>query len=264
MTARAERGEEVREAPELGGVRGTYVYGIVGFREDLPGDLPSVGDGEALVELASCGEISAVISDLDVARPIGTPEDLLAHERVLDILAADSTVLPMRFGSVVSTAEAVVDELLAPHHDHFVAVLAELAGVVQFTVRGRYEEGAHIREVVAEEADVQELREHLRGIPEDAGYAERLRLGELVNHAVVKKREKDADVLIKSAAPHVVGTVPHAVAGEDDALDVAFLVDREQIPQFEQALEELGEQWRGRVGLRVIGPLAPYDFLPET
>jgi hypothetical protein len=264
MTARAERDAEARVEPALGGVRGVYVYGILPFREELPDDLPAVGDGEAAVELASHGELSALISDLDVARPLGTPGDLLAHERVLDTVAADSTVLPMRFGSVVSTVEAVVDELLAPNHDHFEAVLCELAGLVQFTVRGRYAEGAHLREVVAEEADIEKLREFLRGIPEDAGYAERLRLGELVNRAVVKKRERDVDALITSVARHIVGAVPHAVAGEDDATDVAFLVDRERVPQFERALDELGQQWLGRISLRVIGPLAPYDFLPEA
>ncbi|MGI8305748.1 GvpL/GvpF family gas vesicle protein [Saccharopolyspora hattusasensis] len=102
-----------------------YVYGIVYHREKLPEELPSFGDGEAEVGVASYGKLSALVSDVQLSRPLGTRKDLLAHERVLDTLAAEVTVIPMRFGSVVSTKEAVIDELLAPHEGHFNEMLSE-------------------------------------------------------------------------------------------------------------------------------------------
>jgi hypothetical protein len=37
----------------------------------------------------------------------------------------------------------------------------------------------------------------------------------------------------------------------------AVLADRAAV------VEELGRRWSGRVRLRLLGPLAPYDFLPE-
>lgn len=264
MATHAERGSHVQSGHRENTDRGVYVYGILDRREKLPDDMPSVGDGEEEVDLASYGKLSALVSEVQLARLLGTREDLLAHERVLDILAAEVTVIPIRFGSVVSTMEAVVDELLAPHHDHFEAMLAELADLVQFTVRGRYANNAHLREIVSEDPDIQELREVLRGIPEDVGYAERLRLGELVDNAVVGKREADTETLISSLEKSFVASVPHAVAGEDDAVHVAFLVDREVAAQFEQAVDDLGWQWDGRINLRLIGPLASSDFLPET
>ncbi|MBB5158673.1 GvpL/GvpF family gas vesicle protein [Saccharopolyspora phatthalungensis] len=264
MTTRAEKDNDV-QAGRSGPVdHGVYVYGILNQRQRLPEELPSVGDQEAAVKLVSHGELSALVSEVELVRPLGIREDLLAHERVLDTLAADTAVIPMRFGAVVSSVDAVVDELLAPHHDHFEAMLSELAGSVQYTIRGRYADSAHIREVVAEEPAVQELRETLRGVPEEAGYAERLRLGELVNQAVVRKREADTEELITSVSSTVLATNPHQVPAEDDAVDVAFLVDRDQVPQFEQAVDELGERWDRRINLRLIGPLAPYDFLPEV
>ncbi|MEU6263007.1 GvpL/GvpF family gas vesicle protein [Saccharopolyspora shandongensis] len=264
MATRAERGDQVQLGQEDDVDRGVYVYGIVGHRKKLPDDLPSVGDGKEEVDLASYGKLSALVSEVQLARPLGTREDLLAHERVLDTLAAEATVIPMRFGSVVRTREAVVDELLAPHQGHFEEMLAELAGLVQFTVRGRYANDAHLREIVSEEPEIQELRAALQGLPEDAGYAERLRLGELVNNAVVRKREVDTEKLISLLQKSSAASAAHAVAGEDDAMHVAFLVDREAVAQFEQAVDDLGRQWDGRVNLRLIGPLAPYDFLPET
>ncbi|GAB3292316.1 GvpL/GvpF family gas vesicle protein [Parasphingorhabdus pacifica] len=259
MSTRAE--QETSEEP--GVVQGVYVYGLLPEPASLPEGLPSVGDADEEVRTATYGQLSALVSDVHLSRPLGTRDDLLAHERVLDTLAADSTVLPMRFGAVVEDADAVVDELLKPHHEHFESVLSELAGLVQFTVRGRYVEDEHLHEIVAEQQEIRELREALQGIPDDAGHAERLRLGELVNNAVAHKRQADADVLNATVSPHAVATVTHEVGGERDAVSMAFLVDRGHQAEFERALDELGQKWTHRIQLRLLGPLAPYDFLPD-
>ncbi|MEV4733722.1 GvpL/GvpF family gas vesicle protein [Saccharopolyspora sp. NPDC049426] len=239
---------------------GTYVYGVTRAREDAPSDLPAVG-GDSEVRAVSRGGLSALVSDLEISRPLGTPEDLLAHERVLDAVAADATVLPMRFGSVLTDVDAVTDELLEPHRDEFESALAELDGAVQYTVRGTYLADAHLREVVEEEPAIAELREQLRGVAEDVGYEERVRLGELVHEAVSAKRQADAEHLVRATEAAALRSQVHDVVGEAEALHVSFLVDRGQVPDFEAALEELALRWAERVGLRQIGPLAPYDFV---
>ncbi len=259
MTANIEgHATEEQEA-----VDGVYVYGILHAPATLPDDLPTVGDGRSSVWMATHGDLAALVSELEVSRPLGTRDDLVAHERVLDSLAEQVTVLPMRFGAVVRDADAVVEELLRPHREHFDFVLSELAGTVQFTVRGRYVGEAHLREVVAEEPDVQELREALQGVPDDAGYAERMRLGELVNAAVTRKREADAEALADVLLPHSAASTAHEVGGQEDAVHMAFLVDRGHRDEFEQALDELGRRWVDRIQLRLLGPLAPYDFVPD-
>jgi hypothetical protein len=254
-------GQQVQE-PNV--VDGVYVYGIAMGSTSLPEDLPCVGDEKAEVRLATHGRLSALVSELHLDRPLGTREDLLAHERVLDTLAEDRTVLPMRFGAVVSDAEAVVDELLKPHREHFENVLAELAGLVQFTVRGNYVNDEHLREIVAEHSEIRELREALQEVPDDAAYAEKLRLGELVNQAVVQKRQAEAGELSRILGPHAVATAEREVSGEREAVNTAFLIDRHHRPEFERALDVLGEQWANRIQLRLLGPLAPYDFLPDS
>ncbi|TDD48148.1 GvpL/GvpF family gas vesicle protein [Saccharopolyspora elongata] len=262
MTTQAERDRNADAAPPES-THGIYVYGILGSSYALPDDLASIGDDETPVRLVSHEGLAAAISEVNLNRPLGTPDDLRSHEEVLDTIAAERTVLPMRFGAVVSSVDAVVDELLAQHHELFEAALAELDGTVQFTVGGRYLDSAHIREVVAEQPEVRELRESLQGVPPEAGYDERLRLGEMVSNAVVAKREADANQLIEAMSPYVAGTAVHEVGGEDDAFDVAMLVERGRRDDFENALDGLGEQWSGRIQLRLVGPLAPYDFLPE-
>ena len=97
--------------------RACYVYGVVpGDRsDDAVRDLGGVGDPDAAVTLVRHGDQAAVVSEVPLDKPLGTPEDLRAHARVLDALAAQSSpVLPFRFGTVVRDTTAVTDELLAP------------------------------------------------------------------------------------------------------------------------------------------------------
>lgn len=243
---------------------GLYVYGIVDAATPLPADLPTVGDAQSEVRAVPYGRISALTSELRLTRPLGTRDDLVAHETVLDAVAATATVLPVRFGGVLTDVDGLTTELLSEHHDRFSAALSELAGLVQFTVRGRYVDEAHLREIVIDNAEVAELRAALRKLPEDAGYFERIRLGELVHQAVVEKRAADTVALLEALQPYVAASARRDLDGQDDAVDVALLVAREHVPQFEQALEEFGARRRGRVQLRLTGPMAPYDFVPEA
>jgi len=106
------------------------------------------------------------------------------------------------------------------------------------------------------------LRDSVRQLPEDAAYYERVRLGELIAHALEGKREKDNAAVAQALAPHAVAVAPRQPTGDDTAADAAFLVDAAQRRKFERAVDELGHHWAGRVRLRLLGPLAPYDFVP--
>jgi hypothetical protein len=47
------------------------------------------------------GKLAAIVGDVPADRPLGTRDDLIAHETVLDTVAGVTPVLPMRFPAVV-------------------------------------------------------------------------------------------------------------------------------------------------------------------
>ena len=242
-----------------------YVYGIVPAAAPVPGGHVA-GVGKAgHVAAVPCGRVAAIISPLAADQPLGTPADLRAHASVVDVLAQSAAVLPMQFGGVLADEGAVLAELLEPYEAEFAERLDMLAGHDQFTVRGRYEHDAPLREIVAEEPGVMRLRERLRGKDDAAGQdpasrGEAIRLGELVARALELKQAADTRTLARTLAPHAAAVVEHAPATPGTAVDVAFLVARTHRGDFEQAAEELGRAWRDRIRLRLTGPLAPYDF----
>ena len=241
--------------------RGCYVYGVVPADVEVTDAARGIGDPPASVRLVRHDDIAALVSEISVEGPLGRPEDLVAHEQLLDATVTVAPVLPMRFGAVMASPEAVEDELLAPHQDQFRAALEELDGLAEFVVKGRYDQQALLSEILDEIPEAARLREEIRGTDEDATRPQRIRLGEIINQAVTVRRDADTQYVVEVLEPLCEATVVRDPTHEEDAAHVALLVRMEEQPELERALEELAGEWEGRVNLRLLGPLAPYDFM---
>ncbi|REE95780.1 GvpL/GvpF family gas vesicle protein [Thermomonospora umbrina] len=236
-----------------------YVYGVTSADLELPPDLRGIDDREAaLVRHAGCAVIAGPV---DTDRALGTRDDLFAHQRVLEAVAADGApVLPFRFGAVLPDRDAIVSELLEPNRESFAEELERIQGHVQLTLKGRYVEEVILGEILRERPEIAGLREELHGVSPEAGYYDRVRLGELIAQALEEKATADADHALELLAPHAERTVAHTPRRTEEILDAAFLVRRDARERFERAVDELGGRWDGRVRLRLVGPLPPYDF----
>lgn len=239
----------------------TYVYGLVAADAEVPDGLRGLGPS-GKVDTIAHGRLAAIVGDVPTDRSLGTRDDLVAHETVVDKVARSTTILPMRFPAVVAE-EGVVDELLAPNEDFFVEALRGLDGRQQFTLKGTYEEETVLREVLETDGAIRELGERVRELPEDASYYDRVRLGEMIVEALGELREADAARIVERIAPVAVDMVSHQPYAPEDVVNVAFLVERGKVGEFEKTVEGLGRDLAGRVRLRLLGPLAPYDFVPE-
>ncbi|GLV50972.1 hypothetical protein TBS_15420 [Thermobispora bispora] len=238
-----------------------YVYGIVPEDVEVSPGTVGVGEPAGQVTLVRHGEIAALVSPVDVDRPLGRASDLVAHERLLDGAAAEVPVLPFRFGAVLTSPEAVVEELLAPHHDQFAAALRQLEGKAQHVLKARYAERPVLLEILRENAEARRLRDRIRDLPEDATRTERIRLGELITQAIEAKREADTQAVLDRFASCTVAANVRDPSHERDAAHVAFLVEHAKADEFAEAVGELSDEWADRVEVRVLGPMAPYDFV---
>jgi hypothetical protein len=239
-------------------VRPRHVYGLIKVGTVVPDDLHGLGRSGRVTTIAH-GRVAAIVGDIPLDRPLGVRSDLVAHKAVLDAIAARAAVVPMRFPSVVEE-EAVVGELLAPNEDYFLALLEELEGCVQFTLTGRYEQDAILREVVAGDDEIGVLSERVKEVPEDASYYDRVRLGELIVEALDERRQTEGARIVERLRPFAVTTTPNPLAAPEDVVNEAFLVERKRQQKFDDAVEEMGKELVGRVRLRLLGPVAAYDF----
>jgi len=161
---------------------------------------------------------------------------------------------------VVTNDDAVTEELLDPHHDEFAAALRELEGHAEYVVKGRYVEDAILREVLTEDPQAAQLAEQIKGADPDGTRELRMQLGEIVGNVIAAKREEDTRALGDVVAEHVTASAVRPPTHEMDAVYTAFLVETGAAGDLDQTVRQQAREWRGRIELRLIGPLAAYDF----
>jgi hypothetical protein len=240
---------------------GIYVYGIVPADVEVEPDAQGIGDPPATVEVIREGGIAALVSPVPTDQPLGKPECMQAHARLLDGTASVAPVLPLRFGAVMTDKESVAEELLRSNHDEFAEALRALEGHAEYVVKGRYDEDIILREVISESAEAQQLREQMRGMSEDASRKLRMELGEIVVKAIDSKREADTEAALKVLDDLVKQFNVRKPTHELDAVNIALLAEVDQQEELQGKVDDLSENWRGRVEVRLLGPLAAYDFV---
>lgn len=139
--------------------------------------------------------MAALISEVDLSGRLGSPEDLRTYREILDATAVEVPILPLRFGAVLTSEDAVAEELLAARHDEFAVALDRLEGRAEFRVKGRYVEDAILGELSSENKQAAHLRDLIRGKDAEAACDARSELGQLIKQAAAVRREQDAQAL---------------------------------------------------------------------
>jgi Gas vesicle synthesis protein GvpL/GvpF/Lsr2 len=240
--------------------KGIYVYGILPADIEVAGGIPGVGEHPGLLRDVRFDGLAALISEVDSPGRLGSPDDLRAHREILDATAAEVPILPLRFGTILTSEDAVAKDLLAAHHDEFTGALDQLEGRTQFQVKGRYVKDAVLSEVWSQNKQAAGLREAIQGEDPDAARNAGVELGQLLNQAVKARREEDTRALSQAMEGLCVASVAREPAHELDAVDVAFLVAVDQEPEVERVIEDLAHEWEGRIDVQLLGPMAAYDF----
>jgi hypothetical protein len=225
------------------------IHGIVDADVSVPTAVPPDEDVSSVVH----GAIAAIVRPTPDHDVLPSRANLLAHTRVLESLATATTVLPMRFGMVVDDEQVLVDGYLAPQQDDLVAALERLRGHVELRLRGRYDEEAVLREVVAADPGLARLKG--RGSM-DA----RMRLGERVVDALERRREHDLARVVDALGTHVAGVVAGGVAEPLDAFSLSLLVAEDGMVGFDDAIDELGQEVAPALALELVGPVPPFSF----
>jgi hypothetical protein len=203
--------------------------------------------------------LAAIVSPVQ-GSALSAAREVRAHWRVLQEASESATVLPVRFGTVIRDEQAVRDELLAPNAERLNELLGRLNGCVQLTVKGVYDEQALLSEVVSSSPSIAALNSRLRSVPAQAGYYDRIRLGEMVASEVAGRREADTQHALAVLQPSAKASCVESPSASESAFDLSFLVQRGQQSAFGKRVQALAKDVSERIDIRFVGPLPPYSF----
>jgi hypothetical protein len=237
-----------------------YVYGVLRAEGGPVVETRGIGPLQAPLRTITHGALRAVISDVPAGGLGARREDIYRHTEILQTLMRGATVLPMRFGTIMPDEQTVATQLLEARSGELEHLLEALDGRVELTLRATYDESI-FRELVSENPPIQRLNERVRAQSAQAGYYDRIRLGELVSAALQARRERDAAEVVGRLEPLAADVRIGSLAHERSVLNAAFLVDERALERFDAAADEIAAEHAARMRFRYTGPVPPFSFV---
>lgn len=237
---------------------GKYVYCIVQTEEELRFGAIGIGAEPSEVHTVRYGDIAAVVSDAPIEVYDPTRENVLAHERVNEIVMRRHTVIPMSFGTVFNTREDIV-ELLRSAYDAFHDVLQKMQNKLEFGLKVLWDPDQIITALEAEDESLRRLKQEISS-QRGSTYFARMQYGRLVDQLLQERSEAFVSHIFAALRDVSVASRANKPIGERMILNAAFLVTRDQEAAFDQAVRAVGSELE-QLTFRYTGPWPPYNFV---
>lgn len=237
---------------------GKYVYGVVQAGEPLSFGRIGVGAEPGEVHAISYRNLAAIVSDVPLAIQDPTRENLLAHQAVTEAVMRSCTLVPVAFGTVLKSADDVIELLRSAQHA-FQDVLVRVQGKVELGLKVLWDRDAVARELEREDEDLRRLK---GGLTQQHGslYFARMQHGRLLDAALDARAGRWADEILGDLRAFSAAAQTRKPVGERMILNAAFLVAREQEPSWEERLQELAAR-SDALTFRWTGPWPAYSFV---
>jgi hypothetical protein len=247
--------------PEPETPMGKYMYCIIRCPEPRQFTNRGIGERGDVVNTVHFMDLAAVVSDSPIIEYDSSRRNMMAHTLVLEEVMREFTILPVRFGTIAPSAEAIQEKVLKRRFGELHGLLQEMEGRVELGIKAFWYEGIIFQEIVEENQAIRHLRDSLTGRRPEETYYERIRLGEMIESAMWKKRDEDAERILVHLRPLAYQTQANKVAMDRMVLNAAFLVEKARQPEFDTAVRLLDEEMGKRLIFKYVGPVPPYNFV---
>jgi hypothetical protein len=213
------------------------------------------GIAGAVTRVVDLGAVRAVVSDVEIHEVKVTKENVLAHERVIDRVMAQTTPLPFRFGVVVKPDE--LQSYVESNEDRLRALLDRVRGAVEMNVKIIWD-----REAIRNQRVEKQSRDDARKA-EDAGPGLRFLLAKQQEMAVEREVKSKAEEIAAWLDQEVDNLVRDKVVtlNPDELLVIraAYLVERGRVAEYRERVNSLGRE-RNDLRFLTSGAWPPYSF----
>ena len=240
---------------------GKYLYCIIRSEEPVRFTTLGIGDRSDVVHTINYMGLAAVVSDSPIVIYEGSRREMMVHTLVLEEVMHSHAILPVRFGTVAPSTEAVSAKLLKRRFGELNGLFAEVEHRVELGLKAFWYEEVVYKEIVAENPPIRALRDGLMGRRMEETYYDRIHLGELIEAAMWTKRTEDSEAILSRLRPLAISTVANKVITDRMVLNAAFLVEEANQEPFDEMVKTLDAEMGKRLVFKYVGPVPPYNFV---
>ena len=240
---------------------GQYVYCIIESNEGRNFGPIGMGERGDIVSTIGFNDISAVISSSPMTKYVINRENMTTHEKVIEEVMNDYTVLPVRFCTIAASAEEVRN-LLRRRQSEFKGLLRDMDNKVEMGLKGLWKDVSQIFNEIGEKN--QEIRKLKKKAEERAGKGNntlKIDLGKAVKEALENKKTDETRSVVKMFKRTAIDVKTNDVFGDSMFTNAAFLIDRTREKEFDFLVEDLAKKYDDRAKFKYVGPAPPFNFV---
>ena len=241
---------------------GKYIYCIIGTSQERSfGPMGIGGRGDDVMTFGH-NDLSMVVSSHPIAKLTVNSDNMLAHERVIEMVMKEfDSVLPVRFGTIASNADEI-RRLLDRRYREFKNALRDSDHKVELSVKGIWKDMDIIfKEVVDDNKAIKSTKEDIQHEKNKKNIQAKMEVGKLVEKALEKKKAKEAEKIVDALRRTAFDYKLNKTVGDEMFVNAAFLVDKGREKEFDNIMDDLGEEHKERVKFMYTGPLPVFNFV---
>jgi len=240
---------------------GKYLYCIIENSNARNFGPIGIGDREDEVTTIPYGELSAVVSSIPMSKYVVSPETMTAHEKVLEEVMKDCTVLPVRFYTVAPSADEI-RSFLRRRHAEFKNLLRYLDNRIELGLKALWKDmNGVFQEIIDENVELKALQEKIASTSSGKAETKAKALAAGVKSRLQEKKDMEAEGLLDPLKKISVAGHYNKTHGDDMICNAAFLMDRRWEKDFDIKVEELTKAHNDRIRFIYVGPVPPYNFV---
>jgi hypothetical protein len=236
----------------------SYIYAIVASGE--PRVYPSLGIEGRDAYTITDGRVSVVVSGLTSAKIRPERANLRAHQAVLKRLIEDTTPLPMAFGTIADSPQAI-HRILVQNRGVFEQQLARVAGKVEMGLRVTLDVPNIFEYFVNTHTELRLARDRLMSARHEFSQEEKIELGRLFDRLLNEDREVYTSKMERVLAPLCVEFKANLCRNEKEVLNLACLVKRDAQEAFSAGVFAAANLFDNNFSFDYSGPWAPHNFV---
>jgi len=239
---------------------GKYIYCIIATAVSKTfGPLGIGGRGDELYTICF-KDIAAVVSNSPMIRYTVSRENMLAHEKAIEEVMKEHTVLPVRFATIAEDEEKV-KKILEKEHDRFIDLLKDMKGKKELGLKAIFKEDVIYKDILEKYGDIKRLKERVATLPPEKTYYQRMEIGKMVEAALQKEKEIHKKGILNTLSPLAVEVKNNNTYGELMIISAAFLLEKYREPEFDQKVNEYVNKYGNKINFKYVGTVPPFNFV---
>lgn len=240
---------------------GKYIYCIIEADEKQKFSARNIGEMPSPVYSIHFKDIGAVVSDTPIVKYPLLSKNYLAHQKVIEeSLTKKLNPLPVRFATIARD-EASILTILEKRYTEFKNHFERVRGKKELGLKVFWENDIAYSEILQNDTQIKQMRDHLMQLPSEKSYFERIELGKMVEKALVQKRQAEGDEIMAALKNECADYQTGNIVGDKMVLNASFLVDAQQEKLLDQLISKLYDENEERFIIKYVGPIPPYNFV---